>query len=442
MAESITSNQLLPEEVRAFRSESKSINKIVNCRHTADQIWPYISQVELYNRAGGSSPVEYEIILNPESASSIFGTSKKFGITMNYQEMPYEWIRPHFVHSEMFFKTGPFLYTRIRGEYLNEKSSFRYSIDYVPRHRFGIAGFAARGILNKFVKVFQHIDSQLPDSFNDPLGAKGFEERNTTTLNRAKKLSQSWSHLADDPVVPDSLADFIATAPDSLVGRLRPYALASHLGTTRSKTLQFCCRAANAGFLEISWDLICPSCGGAKERNSDWAELGSEAHCEMCNIRYDKDLEKNVELSFRPKPSVRNFDDQEYCLQSPSHQLQILAQVNIEPDSTYRLPLSLQPGHYRLRSIGREGEALFNCAYGRPLSEVEVTIGSKIGKIETQCGSSLELLLKNDSSYWRTVRFEHHGYREDAACAAEVLKLPEFCESFGEEVPNTFKFIS
>lgn len=354
MAEFITSNQLLPEEMRAFRSESRNFSKIVSCQHTAEQLWPYISQVELYNRAGGSSPVEYEIILNPESVSTIFGTAKKFGIKMHYQEMPYEWIRPHFVHSEMVYENGPFLYTRIRGEFLNEKSSIRYSIDYVPRYRFGIAGFVARGILNKFVKVFQDIENQLPDLFNDPLAAKGFEDRNPSTMKRAKKLSQSWSHLADDPVVPDSLADFIATAPDSLVGRLRPYALALQLGTTRSRTLQFCCRAANSGFLEPSWDLICPSCGGAKERSSDLDELGSEAHCEMCNIRYDKDLEKNVELSFRPKPSIRKFDEREYCLQSPSHQLQILAQVNIEPQTTYRLPLSLQPGHYRLRCIGTE----------------------------------------------------------------------------------------
>src|SRR5699024_4474633 len=150
----------------------------------------------------------------------------------------------------------PFRYMRIRGEHLKNSSAVKYSIDYVPRRRFGIAGLAARGILKKFVKIFRKIDERLPESFSDPLGAKGFEDTGTGTLRKAKNLARRWRHLVKDAVVPESLAEFVLTAPDSLVGRMRPYALAKQLGTSRSETLEFCCLATRDGFLDMSWDLI------------------------------------------------------------------------------------------------------------------------------------------------------------------------------------------
>jgi hypothetical protein len=210
---------------------------------------------------------------------------------------------------------------------------------------------------------------------------------------------------------------------------MRPYALAKQLGTSRSETLEFCCLATRDGFLDMSWDLICPSCGGAKSSSANLEELGSEAHCEVCNIRYDADIKRNVELSFKPRSTIRELDEQEYCLQSPSHQLQIIAQVNIMPGATVRLPLSLRPGHYRLRCIGLEGETLFDCSYGRQSEEISISVGSQLDQEEIACGSKFEVHLENNSQYWRTIRFEHHGYREDAACAAEVLTLPEYQES-------------
>jgi adenylate cyclase len=410
---------------------------VVTCRHTAEQLWPYISQSDLYNRATGSA-AEYTAVPVSGSAAVIQTSARKFGLTVRYQEMPYEWHQPHFVQSEMIFQSGPVRYTRIRGEMLPEQSAVRYRVDYVPRRRFGLAGLMARRALKDYVAVLREIDERLPDSFHDPLAAKGFEDRGDARLRRAQDLADRWRGLADDAVVPDALAEFVMTAPDTLVGRMRPYGLAQQLGTSRSETLQFCCRATEAGFLDLSWDLICPSCGGAKRRSGTLAGLGTEAHCDVCNIRYDADFARNVELSFRPRSELRRLDEREYCLQSPSHQRQILAQVNLAPGATRPLSLSLGPGHYRLRCIGRDGETVFHAAYGRSRREVAVRVGSELERNEIDCGSVVDLLLENASPEWRTVRFEHHGYREDAATAAEIALLPEFLESFDAPVlPST-----
>lgn len=427
--------QLLePAEVLALRAARRQLEQVIPCRHPIEQLWPYLTQVDLYNRASGASPVDYEILPVPDAASVVRATSKKIGVTMRYQELPYEWQEAHFVHGELFFESGPFRYGRIRAERVAEQQAVRYVVDYVPRRRFGLAGLLARHILRTFVSIARGIDNRLPDTWVDPIGVKGFEDRSAAALRRATELAGQWNHLAPDRVVADVVAEFVTTAPDRFVGRMRPYALAQQLGTSRSETLLFCLRATRAGFLDSSWDLVCPSCGGATRRRPSLEELGDTAHCEVCNIRYDPDLARNVELSFRPRSSVRSLDEREYCLQSPSNQRQILAQINIEPGATTRLLLSLQPGHYRVRCLGREGEMRVEAAYGRPRQTVAVGIGGDLPRTEIGCGSSFEATVRNDSAQWRTVRFERHGYSEAAATAAEVLSLPDLRELIGGDL--------
>jgi adenylate cyclase len=355
------------------------------------------------------------------------------GLSLRHQELPYEWLKPKFVQGEMIFESGPLLYGRIRAEYLEEQSAVRYTVDYVPRHRFGFGPLLARGILAKYAGILRGIDERLPPEIDDPLGAEGFADRSTAALQRSERLARQWHHLASDALLPESLAEFVATAPDRLVARIRPYAVAAQLGTARRDTLEFCLRAAREGFLELSWDLICPSCDGAKRRFPTLADLGSEAHCDVCNIRYDADVARNVEVSFRPTTEIRKLDDREFCIQSPSNQRRILAQLNVEPSTTKHLRLSLQPGHYRLRCIGREGELTFDSAYGRPRGEAVVQISARIEGASVQCGSELDLLLENESEAWRTIRFEHHGYREDSATAAEVVITPVYIENYGAD---------
>ena len=55
----------------------------------------------------------------------------------------------------------------------------------------------------------------------------------------------------------------------------------------------------------MKWDLLCTNCRGPKLSAGALSELPRGAHCPSCNIDYDRDFEKNVELSFAPAPSVR-----------------------------------------------------------------------------------------------------------------------------------------
>src|SRR3989442_1568348 len=75
--------------------------------------------------------------------------------------------------------------------------------------------------------------------------------------------------------------------------------------------------ATRIGVLRLSWDLLCPRCRGAKSSVAALDQLPKAAHCSACNIGYDADFARNVELSFRPAPSVRELTIGEYCLNGP-----------------------------------------------------------------------------------------------------------------------------
>lgn len=421
-----------PDRVRALRERRHTITGTVPVRHSSERIWPYLTQVDLYNRASGASPVKYAIAPGEDGTTTFRAHARKAGATVSYVELPYEWHAPHFVHGELFFENGPFCYGRIRGEYDEEQHAVRYVFDYVPRRRFSIAGLLARLLLNKYLKIVRGIDAQLPDEGADPMGAAGFARRTEATLRGARDLARSWASLAPDPVIAETFAELVCTAPDPIVARLRPYVVARQLGTARDETLQFCFRAADAGFLKAQWDMVCPSCGGAKQRAASIAALGTQAHCEVCNIRWDRDLERNVEVSFQPSARIRTVDEREFCLQSPSHQRQILAQVNVMPRSSLRLALHLTPGHHRLRCIGRDGEMLFDSAYGRSRQEMHVDVTTSVPSRQVECGGVVDLVVANESDAWRTVRFERHAYREDAATAAEIAAMPGTRDRVGD----------
>jgi hypothetical protein len=57
------------------------------------------------------------------------------------------------------------------------------------------------------------------------------------------------------------------------------------------------------------------------------SELPRGAHCPSCNIDYDRDFEKNVELSFAPAPAVRPLMAGGFCLSGPMATPHVLVQL-------------------------------------------------------------------------------------------------------------------
>jgi hypothetical protein len=123
------------------------------------------------------------------------------------------------------------------------------------------------------------------------------------------------------------LADLVLTGMATDLAHLKPKKLAHDLKLPQRAAVEACLAATRAGLLTMKWDLLCTNCRGAKLTATALSELPRGAHCPSCNIDYDRDFEKNVELSFAPAPAVRPLMAGGFCLSGPMATPHVLVQL-------------------------------------------------------------------------------------------------------------------
>ena len=113
------------------------------------------------------------------------------------------------------------------------------------------------------------------------------------------------------------LAEYVTTAQEVDVVKIRPLELARVWNHAPREVIEACLEATRVGLFNLRWDILCPRCRVAKSISSGLDELPTGAHCDTCNIDYDREFSRNVELSFQPAPGIRPIVFGEYCLFGP-----------------------------------------------------------------------------------------------------------------------------
>jgi class 3 adenylate cyclase len=85
-------------------------------------------------------------------------------------------------------------------------------------------------------------------------------------------------------------------------------------------------------------------------------QLPREAHCSSCNIGFDTQFSRNVELSFSPSPTVRAMSIGEYCLNGPYATPHVVIQQILDAGEERRVAAVLPAGSYRLRTLEAGGQ--------------------------------------------------------------------------------------
>jgi len=120
--------------------------------------------------------------------------------------------------------------------------------------------------------------------------------------------------------------------------RIRPLELARRWDATDRQAIEMCLQSVKEGLLELRWDLLCPRCRGAKFTATALDQLPNGAHCSSCNIDYDRDFARNVELTFHPSPTIRDISSGEFCLFGPMSTPHVKVQIALEPGETRAVP--------------------------------------------------------------------------------------------------------
>ena len=181
----------------------------------------------------------------------------------------------------------------------------------------------------------------------------------------------------------------------------------------------------------MKWGLLCPNCRGAKISVAALSELPRGAHCPSCNIDYDRDFEKNVELSFAPAPAVRPLSDGGFCLSGPMGTPHVAVQVLLDPGERRNVTVDLPPGSYRLRTL-HPGVFVDVDHESGPFPGLRITASGVEVLKATDDGEAGSVAFVNDAGFELAALIEDRTWVRDALTAPEVISLQAFRDLFAE----------
>jgi class 3 adenylate cyclase len=110
-----------------------------------------------------------------------------------------------------------------------------------------------------------------------------------------------------DPAVADVLERLVAEAPDRALVRINAPAFAAAHGLDEERVIATFLRAAKIGLFEMSWNVLCPGCGGVLDSSTTLKTVHSDAYaCTLCAADYEPTLDQMVEVTFTVSPRVRS----------------------------------------------------------------------------------------------------------------------------------------
>jgi adenylate cyclase len=410
-----------------------------NLKASPEELWPFVSDTNRFNRDTGVPSVE------PGKTRQRLRNARQrlrlsiYGMAVEWEEQPFEWIRPSRFGVARTYSKGPMMELRALAELAPREAGgtrLTYEVSVTPRSMFGALSVALQMKFisaRRFAQAFKNYDDMALLAI-PPTSVDSTVELSSATIDRIDNIRRKLQADTGETEIIDRLASFVQTADEFAVARIRPYQLADDWNASRRSVLELCLKATRAGLLDLQWELLCPLCRGAQETGSSLRDISSELHCETCRIDFKVNFDRFVELTFRPNPSLRPVAMQDFCMGSPQRTPHIVAQQLLASQSKRVLSLPLEPGRYRLRALELSGGIDVSVTAGDGISEAKVVIAESGWpyeplKLATLCSLELE----NATAAEQLLILERLAWSDQAATAAEVTALQTFRDLFSSE---------
>jgi class 3 adenylate cyclase len=111
-----------------------------------------------------------------------------------------------------------------------------------------------------------------------------------------------------DPLVADAIERLVGEAPDRKLVRINALAFAAENGLEEERVIAALLHASKIGLFEMSWNVLCPGCGGVLDSSTTLKTVHSDAYaCSLCATDYEPTLDEMVEVTFTVSPRVRQI---------------------------------------------------------------------------------------------------------------------------------------
>jgi class 3 adenylate cyclase len=415
-----------------------------------EQLWPLVSDTNRFNRDTAVPSVE---VVNQQAGSNTRRRLRlsAFGIPVEWEEQPFEWVRPRRFGVVRRYAKGPVSELRVLVELTasdaadQDQSGTRlvYEVWATPKNVLGLIAIPIQiGMISarNFARTVRHYDDlakhgRAAEIVNQKVEfARGGRER-------LLSLSQTAVAQGSSAEIIGLLVDYLENADQLALARVRPYELARQWHQPRREVLETFLCATRTGILDLQWNLMCPLCRGGGSSGS-LKDVTSEVHCLGCNIDFKVNFEQSVELSFRPNPSIRVADMEIFCVGGPQVMPHVLTQQLLLAGESRPIDLTLEPGRYRLRTMTLPGwQHVRAVADGPVVNTLPANTGGWAND-EIAIATKGEIVFENATADEQLFILERTAWSDDVATAAEVTALQIFRDLFAAEALRSGEQIS
>ena len=126
-------------------------------------------------------------------------------------------------------------------------------------------------------------------------------------MSDTKPLFDALCNSAEQNVVA-AIEAAIRDDPDRKLCRINVLNFAAEHALDEEKAISGFLHAARLGLFELSWNVLCPGCGGVLDATQTLKSVHKEAYdCALCACGYEPTLDEMVEVAFTVSPRVRRI---------------------------------------------------------------------------------------------------------------------------------------
>jgi class 3 adenylate cyclase len=111
-----------------------------------------------------------------------------------------------------------------------------------------------------------------------------------------------------DPAVADAILRLVEQGKDHELNRVNVLDFARRTGLDEERVISGFLHASRLGLFELTWNVLCPGCGGVLDAHSTLKSLRhDDYHCGLCACGYEASVDEQVEVAFTVSPRVRRI---------------------------------------------------------------------------------------------------------------------------------------
>jgi class 3 adenylate cyclase len=111
-----------------------------------------------------------------------------------------------------------------------------------------------------------------------------------------------------DPAVADAIVHLIEKGEDHWLNRINVLDFSRRTGLDEERVISGFLHASRLGLFELTWNVLCPGCGGVLDAHSTLKSLRHDDYnCALCAAGYEASVDEMVEVAFTVSPRVRRI---------------------------------------------------------------------------------------------------------------------------------------